>query len=295
MQRLEAVRRRLLSPARLEIDLLLVVSLLLTWQLARIPLEGSVPVAMDNARSLLAVERALHLDVESGVMDAVQDVRGLLHFEYQHVHLPLLFGFLAVARVAAPARWPLVRLTLFLSFVPSVLLIGLIPVAPPRWLPELGSAGPPAQHELTATTAELVQNSTAAITSQHFGYAFLIAAGSLWLWPRSWLARATVVYPALVFVVILGTANHYVLDCVIGALTFCFGAAAAALIAGGLPRPDLRPAPRKTVVGLAAAAVLLASYGVVTAFVIALVIAAAVPVVRTVRGGRDPLEAADRA
>jgi len=295
MQGLEALRRRLLSPARVEIDLLLVVSLLLTWQLARIPLEGSVPVAMDNARSLLGVERALHLDVESGVMDAVHDVHGLLHFAYQHVHLPLLFGFLAVARLAAPARWPLVRLTLFLSFVPSVLLIGLIPVAPPRWLPELGSAGPPADHELTASAAELVQNSTAAITSQHFGYAFLIAAGSLWLWPRSWLARATVVYPALVFVVILGTANHYVLDCVIGALTFCFGAAATALIAGGLPRPDLRPAPRKMVVGLAGAAVLLASYGVITAFAVALVIVAAVPVVRTVRGGRDPLEAADRA
>jgi hypothetical protein len=294
MQGLEALRRRLLSPARLEIDLLLVVSLLLTWQLMRIPLEGSVPVAMDNARSLLEVERALHLDVESGVMDAVQNVRGLLHFAYQHVHLPLLFGFLAVARLAAPAKYPLVRLTLFLSFVPSALLIGLLPVAPPRWLPELGSAGPPAQHELTATTAELVQNSTAAITSQHFGYAFLVAAGSLWLWRHSWLARATVLYPAFVFVVILGTANHYVLDCVIGALAFCFGAAATALIAGGLPRPNLQPAPAKTVIGLAGAAVLLASYGVITAFVVALVIVAAVPVVRTLRG-REPLEAADRA
>jgi hypothetical protein len=294
MQRLEALRRRLLTPARLEIDLLLVLGLLLTWHAVRIPLEGSVPLAMDNARSLLAVERALHVDVEGSVMDAVRDVRGLLHFAYQHVHLPLLFGFLAVARLAAPAKYPLVRLTLFLSFVPSALLIGLLPVAPPRWLPELGSAGPPAQHELTATTAELVQNSTAAITSQHFGYAFLVAAGSLWLWPHSWLARATVLYPAFVFVVILGTANHYVLDCVIGALAFCFGAAATALIAGGLPRPNLQPAPAKTVIGLAGAAVLLASYGVITAFVVALVIVAAVPVVRTLRG-REPLEAADRA
>jgi hypothetical protein len=294
MQRLEALRRRLLTPARLEIDLLLVLGLLLAWHAVRIPLEGSVPVAMDNARSLLAVERAVHVDVEGSVMDSVRDVRGLLHFAYQHVHLPLLFGFLAVARLAAPAKYPLVRLTLFLSFVPSALLIGLLPVAPPRWLPELGSAGPPAQHELTATTAELVQNSTAAITSQHFGYAFLVAAGSLWLWPRSWLARATVLYPAFVFVVILGTANHYVLDCVIGALAFCFGAAATALIAGGLPRPNLQPAPAKTVIGLAGAAVLLASYGVITAFVVALVIVAAVPVVRTLRG-REPLEAADRA
>jgi hypothetical protein len=295
MRRLEALRRRLLSPARLEVDLLLLLGLLLTWQAVRIPLEGSVPVAMDNARSLLSVERALHIEVEGSVLDGAQGARGFLHFAYEHVHLPLLLGFLAVARLAAPARYPLVRLTFFLSFVPSVLLIGLIPVAPPRWLPELGSAGPPANHELTATTAELVQNSTAAITSQHFGYAFLIAAGSLWLWPRSWLARLTLVYPVFVFVVILGTANHYVLDCVIGALTFCFGAAATALIAGGLPRPTVQPAPARTVVGLACTALLLASYGVITAFIGALVLVSTVTVMRALRDGREALEAADQA
>jgi hypothetical protein len=123
----------------------------------------------------------------------------------------------------------------------------------------------------------------------------LIAAGSLWLWPRSWLARATVVYPAFVFVVVLGTANHYVVDCVIGALTFCFGAAAAALIAGGLPRPVVEPAPVKAVAALAGAAVLLASYGVITAAVVSVVIVATVTVFRTLREGREALEAADRA
>lgn len=295
MQRLEALRRRLLSPARLEVDLLLVVGLLLAWHAVRIPLEGSVPLALDNARSLLSVERALHIDVEASVLNGVENARGALHFAYEHVHLPVLFGFLAVARLAVPARYPLLRLTLFLSFVPSVLLIGLIPVAPPRWLPELGSGGPPTDHELTATTTELLQNSTAAITSQHFGYAFLIAAGSLWLWPRSWLARATLLYPVFVFVVILGTANHYVLDCVIGALTFCFGAAATALIAGGLPRPSLRPAPTKTVVAGAGSAMLLASYGVLTAAVVSLVVVVAFTVARALREGRETLEAADRA
>jgi len=298
MQRLEALRRRLLSPARLEVDLLLIVGLLLTWQVVRIPLEGSVAVAMDNARSLLSVERTLHVDVEATMLDAAEGARGFLLFAYEHIHLPLLFGFLAVARLAAPARYPLLRLTLFLSFVPSALLIGLIPVAPPRWIPELGSTGPPADGQLTATTAELVQNSTAAITSQHFGYAFLVAAGSLWLWPRSWLARLTVLYPAFVFVVILGTANHYVVDCIVGALTFCFGAAATALIAGGLPRPSVQPAPARTVVALAAAAVLLAANGVITATVVSLAIVVTVTATRTLRGGREApeaLEAADRA
>jgi hypothetical protein len=298
MQRLEALRRRLLSPARLEVDLLLIVGLLLTWQAVRIPLEGSVAVSMDHARTLMSVERTLHVDVEAWLLDTVQGARGFLLFAYEHIHLPLLFAFLAVARLAAPARYPLIRLTLFLSFVPSALLIGLIPVAPPRWIPELGSAGPPVGTELTATTAELLQNSTAAITSQHFGYAFLIAAGSLWLWPRSWLARLTVLYPVFVLVVILGTANHYVVDCLIGALTFCFGAAATALIAGGVPRPAVERAPTRVVVACAAAAVLIAANGVITAAVLSIAIVAIVAVARAQRGdreAREPLEAADRA
>jgi hypothetical protein len=294
VRRLEALRSRLLAPARLEVDLLLIVGLLLTWQAVRIPLEGSTIIAMDNARSLLSIERALHLNVEASILDAVHGARGFLHFAYEHVHLPLLFGFLAVARLAAPAKYPLLRLTLFLSFVPSVLLIGLIPVAPPRWLPELGSAGPPSNDALTATTAELLQNSTAAIASQHFGYAFLIAAGSLWLWPRSRLARMTALYPVFVFVVVLGTANHYAIDCIIGALTMCFGAAATALIATGLPRPVLQPAPIATVVGLAGAAVLLASNGVITAAVLTVALVAVQATARALRT-RGAFEAADRA
>ena len=40
----------------------------------------------------------------------------------------------------------------------------------------------------------------------------MIAAGALWLRPRAVLAWLTLLYPPLVFVVILGTGNHYVLD-----------------------------------------------------------------------------------
>lgn len=301
MRRLtEKLRRAALSPARLELDFLLVVGVLLAWQAVRIPLEGSTGAALDNARALLDVQQALHVDVEGAFIEAARDGRAqeLLTFAYQHIHLPMLLGFLAAARLAAPAKYPLVRLTLFLSYIPAALLIGLIPVAPPRWLPELGSPGPPTDAELTATTSELLQNSTAAIASQHFGYAFLIAAGSLWLWPRSPLARALALYPALVFVVVLATANHYVLDCVIGALTIGAGAAAAAVIANGLPRPRLQPAPATTAVPLVAVALALGVAGIITASVCALAVVAATALARAARPARqapEPLEAADRA
>ncbi len=196
---MDTVRRGVLAPARLEIDFLLVVGVLLAWQAVRIPLEGAVAPSLANARSLLEVEAALALDVESAFIEATRGGRALelLTFAYEHIHLPMLLAFLAAARLAAPARYPLIRLTLFVSYIPAALLIGLLPTAPPRWLPELGSAGPPTDAQLSQTTSELLQNSTAAIASQHFGYALLIAAGSLWLWPRSPIARALALYPAL--------------------------------------------------------------------------------------------------
>jgi hypothetical protein len=291
------LRRAALSPARLELDFLLVVGVLLAWQAVRIPLEGSTGAALDNARALLDVERALHLDVEGPFIDAARDgrPRDLLVFAYQHIHLPMLLGFLAAARLAAPARYPLIRLALFVSYVPAAALIGLIPVAPPRWLPEFGSPAPPTDAELTATTSEFLQNSTAAIASQHFGYAFLIAAASLWLWPRSPIARALTLYPALVFVVVVATANHYLLDCVIGALTIMFGVAVAAAAAKGVARPALQPAPALTTVGLIGVALALGVAGVITTSVTALTVFTATALIRAVRRPPETLEAADSA
>ena len=52
--------------------------------------------------------------------------------------------------------------------------------------------------------------------SLHFGGPVMIAAGALWLRPRALLAWLTLLYPPLVFVVILGTGNHYVLDTLVG-------------------------------------------------------------------------------
>jgi PAP2 superfamily len=216
----------------LEVELAIVVIVLLAWQTARIPLEGGVDLSLAHAESVLRLESALSLDMERRLIDAVSapSLATLLSWLYTNVHLPVLFGFVAAARLLAPERYPLLRTTFVLSFVPAVLVIGLYPLAPPYWLPEFGLGGPPSDAELTATSGALFHNSTAAAASQHFGFAVFVAAASIWLFPRSWLAWSTPAYPALVFVVIVGTGNHYVLDCVIGTLTFALAAVVASLV-----------------------------------------------------------------
>jgi len=240
------------------VELAIVVGVLVAWQAIRIPLEGGVDESLAHAESVLRFERALSLDLEAWLIDAVSTsaVEPLLGWLYTNIHLPVLFAFMAAARLLAPLRYPLVRTTFVLSFVPAVLVIGLYPLAPPHWLPEFGFGGPPREAELTSTTGALFHNTTAAAASQHFGFALLVAATSIWLYPRSRLARATLLYPALVFVVIVGTGNHYVLDCVVGALTFVLAGAVAFLVHG---RPE-RGRPETPVAGTSSVVV---GYGLV--------------------------------
>ena len=226
-----SVSRALRSCHSVDAELALVAVVLLAWHAVRIPLEGSVEISLDHAEQVLLLEDTLWLDLEAWVIGLVSSsaITAALTWLYTNIHLPVLFGFMAAARLLAPDRYPRIRTIFVVSFLPAVFVIGLYPLAPPHWLPAFGFDGPPAQAELAEGTA-LFHNSTAAAASQHFGFAVFVAATSIWLFPRSRLAWATLAYPAIVFVVIVGTGNHYVIDCMVGTSTFALAAVVAALV-----------------------------------------------------------------
>jgi PAP2 superfamily len=215
-----------------EVELAIVGLVLLAWQAARIPLEGNVDVSVAHAHSVLHLESLLSIDVEAWTIEHASrsGIVGDLAWMYTNIHLPVLFGAVAALRVLAPDRYPRLRTTFVLSFIPAIFVIGLYPLAPPRWLPGLGLGPIPDQSSLAGTSGEALHNSTAAAASQHFGFAIFVAASLIWIFPRSRLAWLALAYPALVFLVIVGTGNHYVLDCIVGALTFALAAGAAWLL-----------------------------------------------------------------
>ena len=212
----------------------IVALVLLAWQAVRIPLEGSVETSLAHSRSVRGLEQSLGLDFEGPFvrLASTAPYDGILDWMYTGIHTPALFGFMAAACVYAPERYATLRTIYVVSFLPALLAIGLYPLAPPHWVSELGFGPAPEQSELAGSIETLLHNSTAAIASQHFGFAVFIAAATLWLAPRSPIAWAAVAYPALVFVVIVGTGNHYVLDCIVGVLTFTVAAAVATLLHG---------------------------------------------------------------
>jgi hypothetical protein len=239
-----AVRARLTTSYSVEAELVFVALVILAWHAIRIPLEGSVSVSLDHAGSVLRLENALGLDIEASFIRRASEagVVPVLAWLYANIHIPVLFAFMAAARLLAPERYPRLRTVFVLSFVPAIFVIGLYPLAPPRWLPSLGLGPTPTQADLGATGA-LFHNETAAAASQHFGFALFVAAAAVWLFPRSLLAAATIGYPVLVFLVIVCTGHHYVLDCVVGTLTFLFAAGCAWYLHG---RANSRPVPPYT-------------------------------------------------
>lgn len=254
-----AVGRHVRRTYSVETELVFVALVLLAWHAIRIPIEGNVATSLAHAVDVLRLERALSLDVEQAVIGRLADanVTPALEWLYTNIHLPVLFAFMAGARLLAPERYPVVRTAFAMSFLPAALVIWLYPLAPPHWLPEFGFGVPPTDAELTNTTGAIFHNTTAAAASQHFSFSVLIAATAIWLFPRTRLAYVTLVYPVLVFLVIVGTGNHYVVDCIVGTLTLVLAAAVAWIV----HRPKQLARARAQTSGIASIAL---GYGLVT-------------------------------
>ena len=77
----------------------IVALVLLAWQAARIPLEGSVATSLAHARSVRGLEDALGLDVEGPVVGfaSTPPYEAILEWMYTGIHTPALFGFMAAA------------------------------------------------------------------------------------------------------------------------------------------------------------------------------------------------------
>ncbi len=234
-------RARLLAGLRLPLlgEMAFLGLVIGVWEMVRIPLEGSLPLALEHARDWLAVEHSLHLDVEASLISLMHHASAydLLNWGYLNLHLPVLFGFMALARLLRPERYPFLRSAFVLSHVPALIVIGLYPLAPPRWVTGMPFAVP-APDGLNGA----MHNATAAAASQHVGYPLFIAVGTIWLAPRSRLASFSFAYPALAFAVVVGTANHYSLDAIVGGLCIAAGFAAARLLHGRADNTRHEPA-----------------------------------------------------
>jgi hypothetical protein len=114
----------------------------------------------------------------------------------------------------------------------------LFPAAPPRFFPEWGFVDSVANlthvsHDSVAVNS--LVNQYAAIPSMHVAFALMIAVPLSRLCKHRVTRAIWAVYPFVVVLVILSTANHFVTDAVLGAATAGFGAWTAAWLARARP------------------------------------------------------------
>ena len=207
--------------------------------------------AMHRGRDLSHLERDLHFSFEGGLQTVVMDIPlaiPLLNAIYIWGHVPFLIAEFAWLYVSHPRWFSVLRNGLILSAIPSVILYITVPTAPPRLIPDLALvdtvAGP--NHSDYFIQPQIFANHFAAIPSMHVGWAlaaglaaFLAMSASRW----RWLGLAM---PVAMTAAVMGTANHFVLDWVIGCAIAAACFVAAWMWDERVNRPSALPSPSST-------------------------------------------------
>jgi hypothetical protein len=194
------------------------------------------------------VERDLHLPSELSVQRLflphplwAQAANGF----YAVVHVPALIVFLLWMYFRHPdryARWRNVGAVL----TGACLLIQMVPVAPPRLMPQLGFVDTALRYgqSVYGTGGIKIAPQLAAMPSVHVGWAVFIAVAVIMVSPSRW-RWLVLAHPALTALAVVATANHWWLDGIVAAalLPVAMGIEAGVAVAWARRRPGRRPEP----------------------------------------------------
>jgi hypothetical protein len=196
-------------------------------------------IACDRAYDLLDVERALHIDIEASLNRVAANTKWFAvpaNYYYALAHFVVTIGVLVWLYRRHPLQYRPMRTALYVANVIALSGYWLYSLAPPRFMPEegyvdtlkvFGTWGSYASGDLARAS-----NQFAAMPSMHIGWALWAGLAVFWLNRRSWLRWLGIAYPVLTLVVIMATANHFILDAVGGAAALALGFAAQRALSG---------------------------------------------------------------
>lgn len=233
-----AVRR----PVVFEVVVLLF--LLRVYDFARAHADVRSGPAYDHADGLLWLEGVLRVDVEHPLNRAVagHDVLSALAVHwYQFLHIPVTMTVLAGVWLVRPASYRPLRTALVALNCVGLATFLAWPLAPPRLLPQHGFVDlvAAAGYGPVVGSGNVSVDQFGAMPSLHIAWAVWCAAVLVLHLPWRRMRHAAWLYPATTSVVVVVTANHYVLDVAAGAAT-----AAVALYVTLTLRPVHVPAQR---------------------------------------------------
>ncbi len=199
----------------------IVLGAVTAYFLVRGATESSVGQAVRNAGHVVSFERLFGLDVERSLQSAVAgwpEATTVLNWIYIWGHWPVI----AVTLIWLARRHPMVyyrtRNAMLISGAVGLVVFISFPVAPPR-LADLGMIDTVTEgsHAYRVLQPAMFTNQYAAMPSLHVGWDLLIGL-AIFVAARHTLVRAIgVAMPIAMATAVVLTANHYIIDAVVGA------------------------------------------------------------------------------
>jgi hypothetical protein len=238
-----------LPPVWLEI--LFIAGSYYLYTLTRLAAPSHEDAAQNRGRAILDFEHYVGLNFEHTVNHWVWHFRWLafgMNVYYATLHFIVPVVVLIWVYLRHPDRYRAIRTVMFAMTGLALIGFYFYSLAPPRLLhggdfvDTFRLLNPWGQ---TATTSDGVAgisatNEYAAMPSLHIGWSTWCALAIAHLAERRWVKALGIAYPFFTFIVIIGTANHYVLDAVGGLVVLGAGFLAQRLLLG---RPVYAPQP----------------------------------------------------
>lgn len=245
-------RRRLSSRPFLLGELFVVFLLLEVYDFVKSLESVRMGAALHNGQDVLAIESALHIDVEHSANQWLaqhESLSTLLVWWYQYSHISGTMAVLTCCYLWFPHIYRSSRNALVLTNVVGMLVFVLLPVMPPRLLPHTGFVDSVAQAGFGSTHGGPVEPAQfAAMPSLHLAWALWVALVAFAMLRGRQHRYLVFLYPVLTTIAVIATGNHYVLDVAAGVSLALLTCALCGVLKHtrsrvAEPVPALEPAP----------------------------------------------------
>lgn len=213
-------RRRASPRPWILLELFIVFALLRVYDWVKSLEHEREPAALHNARDLLDVERWLHIDFErtwNNWLYGHGTITRLLVYWYQYMHITGALTVLISCYIWRPALYRSARNALVITNVVGMLTFVVLPVMPPRLLPHANFIDLVAKLGFGTTHGGPIPAAQfAAMPSLHLAWATWVAIVGYRMLAGRPFRGVIVVYPVIMTIAVVSTANHYTLDVVAG-------------------------------------------------------------------------------
>jgi hypothetical protein len=239
--------RRTRSPARKPVwwhEVAIIAAGYWLYSLGRNAVPERVFAATRHGLHVADLQRALGVDWDWTLNRAVaarEWLAQLFDYDYATLHFVVTPAVLVWLFARHPSVYRGARTVLVSTTVLGLAVFFLYPVAPPRLLPQLGYVDTVVTFHTWGSFADPQiaekSNQYAAMPSLHMAWALWCGIAIFLLARRPWARALGVLYPCSTLLVILGTANHFLLDAVGGAFALAVGFGFQRVVTG---RPAFR-------------------------------------------------------